>query len=60
MGKSGGKQAETKPYDKRKQLELILSSLNTGLALINKDFTIAWVNEVTRSILPWDDLTTKR
>jgi transcriptional regulator with PAS, ATPase and Fis domain len=59
MGKSGGKQAVKKPYDERKRLEIILSALNTGLALINEDLTIAWVNELTRSILPWDDLIGK-
>lgn len=40
-------------------MDTVLSSLNTGLALINPDLTIAWVNEVTRSILPWDDLIGK-
>ena len=46
-------------YEKREPLELILASLNTGLALINPDLTVAWVNEVTLGILPWDDLIGK-
>lgn len=53
------KKTARQPYDEREQLEIILSSLNTGLALINIDLTVAWVNEVTRSILPWDDLIGK-
>ena len=56
MGKPSKKNPATKPYDERERLEIILSALNTGLALINEDLTIAWVNELTRSILPWDDL----
>ncbi len=46
-------------YEEKERMDLILSSLNTGLALINPDLTVAWVNEVTRSILPWDDLIGK-
>ena len=38
------KKTARQPYDEREQLEIILSSLNTGLALINKDLTVAWVN----------------
>jgi formate hydrogenlyase transcriptional activator len=56
MGKSEKRKPAKQPYDERKRLEIILSALNTGLALINEDLTIAWVNELTRSILPWDDL----
>jgi len=59
MGKSGNQQTKKQPYDERERLEIILSALNTGLALINEDLTIAWVNELTRSILPWDDLIGK-
>ena len=38
---------------------IILSSLNTGLALINEDMTVAWVNEKTQEILPWEELVGK-
>ena len=58
MDKANKKKAIRPPY-KRENFELILSSLNTGLALINSDLTIAWVNEVTRGILPWDELIGK-
>lgn len=40
----------------RKQMEMVLSALNTGLALINPDLTIAWVNAETEKILPWEKL----
>ena len=59
MDKADKNKAHRQPYDKRENFELILSSLNTGLALINSDLTIAWVNEVTRGILPWDALIGK-
>jgi transcriptional regulator with GAF, ATPase, and Fis domain len=46
-------------YREKEGVELILSSLNTGLAIINPDMTVAWANEVTLSILPWDELIGK-
>jgi transcriptional regulator with GAF, ATPase, and Fis domain len=58
MDKADKKKALRPPY-KRENFELILSSLNTGLALINPDLTVAWVNEVTLGILPWDELIGK-
>jgi len=58
MDKADKKKALRQPYG-RESFELILSSLNTGLALINSDLTIAWVNEVTLGILPWDELIGK-
>ena len=41
------------------RMETILSVLNTGLALINPDMTIEWVNAETLKILPWDELVGK-
>jgi transcriptional regulator with GAF, ATPase, and Fis domain len=58
MDKADKKKALNQPYE-RESFELILSSLNTGLALINSDLTVAWVNEVTRGILPWNELIGK-
>ncbi len=49
------KQADQEVEDERKRMEIILSALNTGLALINLDMTIAWVNDMLRRILPWDE-----
>ncbi len=43
----------------RERLEIILSSLNTGLAVINPDLTIDWVNAETAKILPWEELVGK-
>jgi len=37
MVKSDRKQASTQPYDEKEQLELIISALNTGLALIDPE-----------------------
>lgn len=36
----------------RERLDRILSSLDTGLSLINRDLTIAWVNDKTRAMFP--------
>jgi PAS domain-containing protein len=41
------------------RMETILSALKTGLALINADMTIDWVNAETLKILPWDELVGK-
>jgi hypothetical protein len=37
MVKSDSKQASKQPYDEKEKLELIISALNTGLALINPE-----------------------
>ncbi|MFO7910540.1 MAG: PAS domain S-box protein [Desulfotignum sp.] len=39
----------------KQRLEMILSSLDTGLSLINPDYTISWVNDTIRSIFPHGD-----
>lgn len=44
--------AEEELETERKRMEIILSSLNTGLSLINPDMTIAWVNKKTRQMFP--------
>jgi len=59
MSKADRRKADVHPYDERKNFEHILSSLNTGLALINPDLTVAWVNKVTLDILPWNSLIGK-
>jgi formate hydrogenlyase transcriptional activator len=53
------KQAEQKVEGERKRMDVILSALSTGLALINPDLTVAWVNAQTEKILPWDELVGK-
>ncbi|MFC1829318.1 sigma 54-interacting transcriptional regulator [Thermodesulfobacteriota bacterium] len=45
--------------EERERMAVILSMLNTGLALINPDLTIAWVNAETEKILPWEELVGK-
>jgi PAS domain S-box-containing protein len=46
------KQADETLETERKRMEIILSSLNTGLSLINPNMTIAWVNKKTRDMFP--------
>ena len=50
------KQFDHKDFER---MEMILSALKTGLALINADMTIEWVNAETLKILPWDELVGK-
>ncbi len=45
--------------DEKERMDVILSSLNTGLALINPDLTVAWINAKTQEILPWEELVGK-
>ena len=50
------KQFDHKDFER---METILAALKTGLALINRDMTIEWVNAETLKILPWDELVGK-
>ena len=52
MIKSDSKQASKQPYDEKEQLELIISALNTGLALINPDMTLVWTNDIIKKLFP--------
>jgi PAS domain S-box-containing protein len=45
--------------DEKSRMDTILSALNTGLALINPDLTVAWINDHTAKILPWNELVGK-
>ncbi len=45
--------------DDRERLEVIMATLNTGLAVINPDLTVDWINAETAKILPWDELVGK-
>jgi len=49
------RQAEEELQREREQMHSILSSMNTGLALIEPDYTVAWVNQTLRNLLPWGD-----
>ena len=48
-------QAVREVTDERERMDVILSTLNTGLALMNPDMTVAWVNAKLRELLPWGD-----
>jgi hypothetical protein len=60
MGKSDSKQASKQPYDEKERLELIISALNTGLALINPDMTLVWANDIIRKLFPDANLYGKK
>ena len=50
MVKSNSKKASKQPYADKEQLELIISALNTGLALIDPDMTLVWANNINRKL----------
>ena len=52
MGKSESKQASMQPYDEKEKIELIISALNTGLALIDPDMTLVWTNDIIKKLFP--------
>lgn len=52
MGKSDSKQASKHLYDEKERLELIISALNTGLALIDPDMTLVWTNDIIKKWFP--------
>jgi PAS domain S-box-containing protein len=54
------KQAQKKLADEKANMDAILSSLNTGLALLDPDLNVTWVNEMTRKAFPWDDPVGKK
>ena len=53
------RKAEQELKDEKERMDVILSTLHTGLALINEDMTVDWVNAQTEKILPWDALVGK-
>jgi formate hydrogenlyase transcriptional activator len=52
MGKSESTQASKQPFDEQDQLQLVISALNTGLALIDPDMTLVWANDVIKKLFP--------
>jgi PAS domain S-box-containing protein len=54
------RQAQQALADEKARMDVVLSNLNTGLALIEKDLTVVWVNQKTRQALSWDDPVGKK
>ncbi len=44
----------------RERMDIILSALNTSLALMDAELNVVWVNEGTRKAFPWDDPVGKK
>jgi formate hydrogenlyase transcriptional activator len=60
MGKSDSKQASKQLHDEKERLELILSTLDTGLALISPDMTLVWANDIIKKLFPDANLYGKK
>ncbi len=54
------RQAQQALADEKTRMDVVLSNLNTGLALMDKELTVVWVNEKTRQAYPWDDPVGKK
>ena len=54
------RQAQQALADEKSRMDVVLSNLNTGLALMDKDLTVVWVNKKTRQALSWDDPVGKK
>ena len=54
------RQAQQALADEKARMDVVLSNLNTGLALLDHDLTVLWVNEKTRQAYPWDDPVGKK
>ena len=52
MSKSDSKHASKQLHDEKERLELIISTLNTGLALISPDMTLVWSNDIIKRLQP--------
>lgn len=60
MDISDSKKASKQLYDKNEKLELIISALNTGLALIDPDMTLVWANDIIKKLFPGANLDGKK
>jgi transcriptional regulator with GAF, ATPase, and Fis domain len=60
MVKTDSKQASKQLYDEKERLELIISALNTGLALIDPDMTLVWSNDIIKKWFPDANIEGKR
>ncbi|MDX1815996.1 MAG: sigma 54-interacting transcriptional regulator, partial [Thermodesulfobacteriota bacterium] len=49
------RRAEQELQRETEQMDMIFSSMKTGLALIDPDFKVAWVNRTLRDLLPLGD-----
>ena len=54
------RQAQQALADEKARMDVVLSNLNTGLALMDKDLTVVWVNQKTRQALSWGDPVGKK
>ena len=60
MGKSDSKKATVHPYDERERMDIILSTLNTGLVLLDLEMTVVWANAMIWKMFPDENLYGKK
>ena len=60
MAKPNRKKIEMSPYDERERMDIILSTLNTGLVLLDPDMTVVWANAMIWKMFPDENLYGKK
>ena len=60
MAKPNRKKTVMHPYDERERMEKILSTLNTGLVLLDPDMTVVWANAMIWKMFPDENLYGKK
>jgi len=60
MGKKDNKNQEKHLYDERERMDLILSTLNTGLLLLDPELTVVWANAMILKMFPDENLFGKK
>ncbi len=60
MGKASRKKPDKHPYDERERMDLILSTLNTGLVLLDADMNVVWANAMIWKMFPDENLYGKK
>jgi PAS domain S-box-containing protein len=53
-------QAQQALVDEKARMDVVLSSLNTGLTLLDRDLNVLWINEKTRQAFPHVDPVGKK
>ena len=60
MGKPNRKKTVMHPFDERGRMDKILSTLNTGLVMLEPDMTVVWANAMIWKMFPDENLYGKK
>ena len=60
MAKKDNKNQTKYTYDERERMDLILSTLNTGLVLLDPELTVVWANAMIWKMFPDENIFGKK